>query len=65
MQCGIEVVECCSDPSKYVNWDGVHLTEAAYRLLADGLLKGPYAIPPFDWSCLGSEIKFKELLDTD
>ncbi|KFK44742.1 hypothetical protein AALP_AA1G297000 [Arabis alpina] len=59
MQCGTEVVECCNDPSKYVNWDGVHLTEAAYRWLADGLLNGPYAIPPFDWSCLSSEIKNK------
>ncbi|VVA92659.1 unnamed protein product [Arabis nemorensis] len=65
MRCGIEVVECCSDPSKYVNWDNVHLTEAAYRLLADGLLNGPYAIPPFDWSCLSSEIKNKESLDRE
>ncbi|KAL6838823.1 hypothetical protein ACP4OV_031537 [Aristida adscensionis] len=34
------------DPSAYVNWDGVHLTEAAYRRIADSWLKGPYAQPP-------------------
>ncbi|OAP18549.1 hypothetical protein AXX17_AT1G29050 [Arabidopsis thaliana] len=54
---GTQVPECCDDPSKYVSWDGVHMTEAAYRLMAEGILKGPYAIPPFDWSCLSSEIK--------
>ncbi|XP_019091062.1 PREDICTED: GDSL esterase/lipase At1g28580-like [Camelina sativa] len=50
-------VEGCSDPSKYVTWDGVHMTEAAYSLISEGILKGPYAVPPFDWSCLSSEIK--------
>ncbi|KAF8107863.1 hypothetical protein N665_0116s0068 [Sinapis alba] len=52
-------MECCSDPSKYVGWDDVHMTEAAYRFMAEGVLKGPYAIPPFDWSCLSSKIKNK------
>ncbi|XP_019099253.1 PREDICTED: GDSL esterase/lipase At1g28580-like [Camelina sativa] len=56
-KCGTVVVESCDDPSKYVAWDGVHLTEAAYRLIAEGILKGPYAVPPFDWFCLSSEIK--------
>ncbi|XP_019099258.1 PREDICTED: GDSL esterase/lipase At1g28580-like [Camelina sativa] len=56
-QCGADVVEGCSDPSKYVTWDGVHMTEAAYSLISEGILKGPYAVPPFDWSCLSSEIK--------
>ena len=56
-KCGFEGVEYCDDPSKYVNWDGVHMTEAAYRLIAEGLLKGPYVIPPFNWSCLSSELK--------
>lgn len=64
-KCGTEVVECCSDPSKYVGWDGVHMTEAAYKLMAEGILKGPYAIPPFDWSCLSSEIKNNGSSDTE
>ncbi|CAH8263875.1 unnamed protein product [Arabidopsis lyrata] len=64
IQCGSKGVEYCSDPSKYVNWDGIHMTEAAYKCISEGILKGPYAIPPFDWSCLSSEIKNKESLDT-
>lgn len=63
IKCGLKEVECCKDPSKYVNWDGIHMTEAAYRWIAEGLLKGPYAVPPFDWSCLSYKIKDKESLD--
>ncbi|XP_006645634.1 GDSL esterase/lipase At5g45910-like [Oryza brachyantha] len=36
----------CEHPSAYVNWDGIHLTEAAYHHVADGWLRGPYAHPP-------------------
>ncbi|KAF8663353.1 hypothetical protein HU200_055969 [Digitaria exilis] len=36
----------CKDPAAYVDWDGVHLTEAANRRVADGWLRGPYAQPP-------------------
>ncbi|CAH8353508.1 unnamed protein product [Eruca vesicaria subsp. sativa] len=63
VKCGLNEVECCNDPSKYVNWDGIHMTEAAYKWIAEGLLRGPYAVPYFDWSCLSSEIKDKESLD--
>ncbi|KAK1285849.1 GDSL esterase/lipase [Acorus calamus] len=44
--CGSPDSILCSDPSEYVNWDGIHLTEAAYRTIADGLIKGPYSTPP-------------------
>ncbi|KAM1004768.1 hypothetical protein ACFX2C_004926 [Malus domestica] len=30
----------CKDPSSYVNWDGIHLTDAAYRYIAKGLVHG-------------------------
>ncbi|XP_010478618.1 PREDICTED: GDSL esterase/lipase At1g31550-like [Camelina sativa] len=62
-KCGSVEVESCNDPSKYVAWDGIHMTEAAYKSMADGLLKGPYATPPFNWSCLSSKIKNKNSLD--
>jgi phospholipase/lecithinase/hemolysin len=39
-------VGSCENPLEYVNWDGVHLTEAAHHLIAEGWLKGPYAEPP-------------------
>ncbi|KAL6626960.1 hypothetical protein ACP70R_030686 [Stipagrostis hirtigluma subsp. patula] len=44
--CGMPGVNACEDPAAYVNWDGVHLTEAANRRIADGWLRGPYAHPP-------------------
>ncbi|TKY71812.1 GDSL esterase/lipase [Spatholobus suberectus] len=37
--CGDLGVIACDDPSKHIGWDGVHLTEAAYRLIAEGLIK--------------------------
>lgn len=38
--CGMPGVGACWDPAAYVNWDGFHLTEAAYRRVADGWLRG-------------------------
>ncbi|CAO2161558.1 unnamed protein product [Urochloa humidicola] len=46
MACGMDGVRACGDPSKYVNWDGIHLSEAANHRIADGWLRGPYAHPP-------------------
>jgi hypothetical protein len=45
MGCGSPITTVCSDPSKNINWDGVHFTEAAYKLLAKGLVEGPFAYP--------------------
>ena len=45
--CGMPGVAACANPSAYVNWDSVHLTEAAYHRVADGWLRGPYATRPF------------------
>ncbi|XP_078175139.1 GDSL esterase/lipase At5g45910-like [Carex rostrata] len=44
--CGMPGVSSCQNPSAYVNWDGAHLTEAAYRYIASSWLRGPYADPP-------------------
>ncbi|KAL2337216.1 hypothetical protein Fmac_011662 [Flemingia macrophylla] len=43
--CGSFSATVCSDPSKHINWDGPHFTEAAYRLIAKGLVEGPIANP--------------------
>ncbi|RDX82855.1 GDSL esterase/lipase [Mucuna pruriens] len=43
--CGSVASTVCLDPSKYINWDGPHYTEAAYRLIAKGLVEGPFAHP--------------------
>ncbi|XP_022682951.1 GDSL esterase/lipase At5g45910 isoform X2 [Setaria italica] len=44
--CGFPGATACADPSRAVNWDGIHLTEAAYRDIAGGWLRGPFAQPP-------------------
>ncbi|XP_027105477.1 GDSL esterase/lipase At1g28580-like [Coffea arabica] len=41
--CGYPPATSCDDPSLYVAWDGLHLTEAAYRFIARRLLQGPYS----------------------
>lgn len=49
--CGAPGTKVCSDPSLYWNWDGVHLTEAASRWIANGLIQGPFAAPPIHSAC--------------
>uniref|UniRef100_A0A7N2LR28 GDSL esterase/lipase n=1 Tax=Quercus lobata TaxID=97700 RepID=A0A7N2LR28_QUELO len=54
-ECGDPSVSACDDPSKYVSWDGIHLTEAAYRWITNGLLEGPYTIPQISISCVSQD----------
>ena len=35
----------CSNPAAHLSWDGIHLTEAAYKQITDGWLNGPYCSP--------------------
>lgn len=44
--CGLPGSTTCEDPDAHVSWDGIHLTEAPYRFIANTWLKGPYAHPP-------------------
>ncbi|KAF8728773.1 hypothetical protein HU200_018051 [Digitaria exilis] len=41
----------CPDASKHIPRDGDHLTEAANRFVARGILHGPYAAPPILSTC--------------
>lgn len=43
--CGFPGATACKDPSRAVNWDGIHLTEAAYEDIAYGWLRGTFAKP--------------------
>ena len=45
-RCGHTGSKACNDPCAHVNWDGIHLTEAAYRHIAKGLISGPFSTPP-------------------
>ncbi|KAI6703649.1 hypothetical protein NL676_012785 [Syzygium grande] len=44
--CGDPGSTACENPLAFVNWDGIHFTEAAYRYIAQGVLCGPHASPP-------------------
>ncbi|XP_019157410.1 PREDICTED: GDSL esterase/lipase At1g28580-like [Ipomoea nil] len=44
-KCGYPSSHACNDPSSYIEWDGAHLTQAAYRWIAKGLLSGLYTYP--------------------
>lgn len=37
----------CSNSSKYVNWDGIHYTEAANKYVSSQILTGKFSDPPF------------------
>ena len=43
----------CDDGSKFVSWDGVHLTEAANAVVAKAILSSQYSKPSlkFDQFC--------------
>ncbi|KAJ1440781.1 SGNH hydrolase superfamily [Sesbania bispinosa] len=43
--CGSPSTTVCPDPSKVINWDGAHFTEAAYKQIAKGLVEGPFVNP--------------------
>ncbi|XP_010912671.3 GDSL esterase/lipase At1g31550 [Elaeis guineensis] len=69
LQCGNPGSNVCADPSSYVTWDGMHMTEAAYRKIATGLLEGPNAVPPILNTCPRTKQKTSRphyvLLDDD
>ncbi|GJN33261.1 hypothetical protein PR202_gb21840 [Eleusine coracana subsp. coracana] len=46
VHCGMKPATTCRDPYKAVSWDGFHFTDHAYKVIADGVLRGPYAAPP-------------------
>ncbi|KAF7805994.1 GDSL esterase/lipase [Senna tora] len=47
--CGTPNATVCSSPTHYINWDGVHLTEALYKVVSDMFLRGNYSQPPFSF----------------
>lgn len=60
-KCGDQGSNACDDPSVYVSWDGVHLTEAAYKWIATALLEGHYTIPRINISCTSSNADYVDV----
>lgn len=46
--CGSPGATVCKDPSKYISWDGIHLTEAMYKHVTDLFLNQGFCKPSFD-----------------
>ncbi|KAL6202473.1 hypothetical protein ACLB2K_026181 [Fragaria x ananassa] len=44
-QCGSIEASACENPAEFINWDGIHFTEAAYRWIVKVLFKGKYNVP--------------------
>ncbi|KAI3820691.1 hypothetical protein L1987_08239 [Smallanthus sonchifolius] len=47
--CGSKSSSSCQNPSQYVNWDGVHLTEAMYKAVSEMFFNGHFTHPPFKY----------------
>ncbi|XP_047066465.1 GDSL esterase/lipase At1g28590-like [Lolium rigidum] len=45
-RCGNAEYRLCDDPQKYGSWDGLHPSEAVYKGIVNGLLRGSYTQPP-------------------
>ncbi|CAO2208753.1 unnamed protein product [Urochloa humidicola] len=50
MECN-STAKVWGDPSSFANWDGMHLTEKAYSIIAQGVLNGSFADPPIMQGC--------------
>ncbi|KAL0920112.1 hypothetical protein M5K25_009223 [Dendrobium thyrsiflorum] len=52
--CGMPGAWPCSDPAKYISWDGIHLTQQAYKIMAQNLIQKfiyPFARAQEIWKC--------------
>ncbi|TKW15677.1 hypothetical protein SEVIR_5G253200v4 [Setaria viridis] len=69
VSCGRGEYKLCHNPRKHGSWDGMHPSEAVYKAIAMGLLRGSYTQPPFAttaYSCthlseLGFSIEYKSI----
>ncbi|OVA09186.1 Lipase [Macleaya cordata] len=61
-KCGEVGSELCDDPSLYVAWDGIHLTEAAYRVMAAALLQDHQITNSVSYGCYKSIFSFGDSL---
>ncbi|XP_010929733.1 GDSL esterase/lipase At5g03980 [Elaeis guineensis] len=55
IMCGMPGASTCSNPSKHISWDGIHLTQEAYKVMAQSLIMEGFAYPNYrvqeEWEC--------------
>ncbi|XP_074587751.1 GDSL esterase/lipase At5g03980-like isoform X1 [Curcuma longa] len=55
LMCGLPGTTTCSEPTKYISWDGIHLTQEAYKTMAQALIMQGFAFPNHNihdqWKC--------------
>lgn len=51
VKCGNPLVSVCDDPTSFVNWDGIHYTEATYKLIFESIIEGSNSYPSFKAFC--------------
>ncbi|KAL3685972.1 hypothetical protein R1sor_003994 [Riccia sorocarpa] len=67
--CGNQGSTKCSNPEEYVNWDGVHFTEAFYRVISKFVLNGEFTDTRFNYTAncnlsfnqFGPEVTFNDV----
>ncbi|KAL8236121.1 hypothetical protein R6Q59_017202 [Mikania micrantha] len=57
VECADPSSTTCSQPETYANWDGLHLTEAAYHVIFKSLFQGTYTSPQFNSLCATSNVQ--------
>ncbi|KAI3796801.1 hypothetical protein L1987_39487 [Smallanthus sonchifolius] len=55
--CADPLSTTCAEPDTYFNWDGLHLTEAAYKFIFKSLFEGSYTTPQFKSVCPTSRLQ--------
>lgn len=49
--CGLGKTVSCTNPEQYFNWDGIHLTDVAYRTITNLFVDGNFTSPSFQKLC--------------
>ncbi|KAJ0972796.1 hypothetical protein J5N97_020755 [Dioscorea zingiberensis] len=53
--CGSPGTTTCENPSDHISWDGIHLTQEAYKVMAQSLMEGGFTYPTYGvqklWKC--------------
>ncbi|KAK1424791.1 hypothetical protein QVD17_20129 [Tagetes erecta] len=62
--CADPLSTTCVEPETFFNWDGIHLTEAAYKLIFKSLFEGSYTTPQFKSLCSTSGLQLEEGLSS-